>query len=73
MYLLKTKGTDKIPDYVQIRDENFALIANIRADNSENTLKHNGFKNIHLIVKIINKLSYGKLIKVDPDVTKQIN
>ncbi|HRC92882.1 MAG TPA: fructose-6-phosphate aldolase, partial [Bacteroidia bacterium] len=27
MYLLKIKGTAKIPDYVQMRDDNFTLIA----------------------------------------------
>ena len=35
MYLLKTKGTAKIPDYIQIRDDDFILIDHFRADNHE--------------------------------------
>lgn len=34
-YLLKVKGLAKIPDYVQIRDENFTLICYIRPDRTE--------------------------------------
>jgi hypothetical protein len=32
MYILKVKGKAKIPDYVQIRDDNFVLVAYFRAD-----------------------------------------
>lgn len=34
-YLLKVKGLAKIPDYVQVRDENFTLICYIRPDRTE--------------------------------------
>lgn len=34
-YLIKVKGLAKIPDYVQIRDENFTLICYIRPDRTE--------------------------------------
>jgi len=29
IYFLKTKGTSKIPDYIQVRDEDFVLISHI--------------------------------------------
>lgn len=32
MYILKTKGTAKIPDYIQIRDNDFVLITHFKAD-----------------------------------------
>ena len=32
MYIIKVKGKAKIPDYIQIRDENFVLVAYFRAD-----------------------------------------
>ena len=35
MYIIKIEGTKKIPDYVQIRDEDFTLIAYFRADKPE--------------------------------------
>lgn len=34
-YLLKVKGLAKIPDYVQVRDENFTLVCYIRPDRTE--------------------------------------
>ncbi|RYE90016.1 MAG: fructose-6-phosphate aldolase, partial [Cytophagaceae bacterium] len=32
MYIIKVKGKAKIPDYIQLRDEQFVLIAYFRAD-----------------------------------------
>ena len=32
MYIIKVKGKAKIPDYIQVRDENFVLVAYFRAD-----------------------------------------
>jgi hypothetical protein len=34
VYIIKVKGKAKIPDYIQLRDENFVLIAYFRADRS---------------------------------------
>lgn len=31
-YIIKIKGKAKIPDYIQLRDENFVLVAYFRAD-----------------------------------------
>ena len=32
MYIIKVKGKAKIPDYIQLRDEEFILVAYFRAD-----------------------------------------
>ncbi|MBI5220036.1 MAG: fructose-6-phosphate aldolase [Bacteroidia bacterium] len=66
MYILKTKGTAKIPDYVQIRDENFILSSHFTLGDMENTLSRNGL--IHYkdrLIKIINELPYGELKQFD--------
>lgn len=65
-YLLKTKGTDKIPDYLQIRDNQFQLIAHCTVKNSEKVLTENG---IHLKGKdlsdFISQMPFGKLTDVE--------
>jgi hypothetical protein len=38
MYLLKIKGKAKIPDYIQLRDENFTLKAYFRVDRPEKSV-----------------------------------
>ena len=62
MYILKTKGTAKIPDYIQIRDDNFILINHFKANVSKNTLsKFNYIKNVDEFIEILNNLEYGVL------------
>ncbi len=55
MYFLKTQGTDKIPDYVQIRDDQFVLLAHFKTDHPENQIKKFGLENyeqkIHELIK----------------------
>jgi hypothetical protein len=66
MYLLKTKGTGKIPDYIQIRDENFVLINHIKAENPKEMLLKIGFdKQIDSVLELIKNLEYGELKKID--------
>lgn len=38
MYLLKVKGKAKIPDFIQIRDDEFTLIAYYRFDHLEESI-----------------------------------
>ena len=66
MYLLKIKGTAKIPDYVQMRDDSFTLIAYFRADRPEKALTKAGYgeKEAELL-KIINEIPFGKVQKID--------
>lgn len=66
MYLLKVKGTEKIPDYVQLRDDNFTLIAYFRVDRSEKAIQKAGLANREAeILKIILEMPFGKIKKLD--------
>ena len=42
MYILKIKGKAKIPDYIQIRDNDFTLKAYFRVDRPEKSLEKIG-------------------------------
>ena len=66
MYILKTKGTAKIPDYIQIRDNNFILIDHFKANVSKKTLeKFDYIKNVNKFIEMVNSLQYGVLKKVE--------
>ncbi|MGI8893133.1 MAG: fructose-6-phosphate aldolase [Bacteroidia bacterium] len=66
MYILKIKGTAKIPDYVQLRDDEFSLIAYFRVDRPEKALVKAGLGDREeMIIKIINELPFGKLKKLE--------
>ena len=62
MFILKIQGTDKIPDYVQIRDENFSLIAYFKITNPKTALTRcNLLHKMDEILNIANSLDYGKI------------
>jgi hypothetical protein len=66
MYLLKVKGTAKIPDYVQLRDSNFTLLAYFRVDRPEKALTKAGLGDREQeLIELIHKLPYGKIHKLD--------
>ncbi|MEO0310972.1 MAG: hypothetical protein RIQ89_629 [Bacteroidota bacterium] len=66
MYLLKVKGTDKIPDYVQLRDSNYTLLAYFRVDRPEKALEKLGLKHLEeKILETIKILPYGKVTKFE--------
>lgn len=55
----------KIPDYIQIRDDHFTLLAYFRADRPEEALKKIGLTEQENKVKeIIAELPYGKIQKL---------
>ena len=65
MYFLKTQGTDKIPDYVQIRDDHFVLLAHFKTNNPENQIKkHNLEKYKQEIIKLIETAPFGILYEL---------
>ena len=65
MYLLKIKGTEKIPDFVQIRDEKMTLIAYFRLSQIDKGIeKNNLMKHKQKIIDGINKTSFGKIYKL---------
>lgn len=62
MYIIKVKGKAKIPDYIQLRDENFVLIAYFRADRPLKKLEKYGLEGKEdQLERIINELPFGKL------------
>lgn len=68
MYILKTRGTGLIPDYIQIRDDNFVLITHFKANNLLDKLRK--YKEISLpetLVDEIEELKYGVLKKIETD------
>lgn len=66
MYIIKIKGKVKIPDYVQIRDDKFTLLAYFRADRPENALQKCGLsEKINEVKAVIDNLPYGKLKKLE--------
>ena len=66
MYIIKVKGIAKIPDYVQLRDEKFTLLAYFRVDRPDKSLDKLGLgdKQVY-IMSIINDLPFGQVTKID--------
>jgi hypothetical protein len=62
MYIIKVKGKAKIPNYIQLRDNNFVLIAYFRADRPLKKLEKYGLEGKEdALQEIINNLPFGKL------------
>ena len=66
-YLMKVKGKAKIPDYIQLRDENLTLIGYFRPGRKERLTKViTNEAHAEILEGKIQELSaYGKLIKVE--------
>ncbi len=66
MYIIKVKGKAKIPDYIQLRDDNFVLIAYFRADRPFQKLEKFGLeKKEKELGELIKSLPFGKLQKLE--------
>jgi hypothetical protein len=66
MYILKVKGTAKIPDYVQLRDDNFTLLAYFRVDRPEKALVKAGLGEREAeLIELIRSMPYGKIQKLE--------
>jgi hypothetical protein len=65
IYILKTEGTSKIPDYIQVRNEDFTLIAYFKMNSPLRALARcNLSGNKDRILKIAGEIPYGKVEKV---------
>ncbi|MEP1032022.1 fructose-6-phosphate aldolase [Ekhidna sp.] len=66
MYIIKVKGKAKIPDYIQIRDQDFVLVAYFRTDRPLKRMDKFGLGGKDEELKsLIKSLPYGKLQKLD--------
>lgn len=62
MYIIKIKGKAKIPDYVQIRDNDFVLLAYFRADRPLKSLEQYGMAGKELwLADFIKEMPFGIL------------
>lgn len=66
MYFLKVKGKASISDYLQIRDNDFTLIAYFTLKNAKKNLKKLGLshKQIVQILTLIESIPFGKIQKI---------
>ncbi len=66
MYILKIQGTTQIPDYIQIRDDDFTLIEYFRSKNIDKIIERLGLKHKQKeIIETINNVPYAKLKKIN--------
>jgi hypothetical protein len=62
MYIIKVKGKAKIPDYIQLRNEEFILVAYFRADRPLKDLHRYGLEGKETeLAAVISGLEFGKL------------
>jgi hypothetical protein len=65
-YILKIKGKAKIPDYVQLRDDQFTLLAYFRLDRPEKSLSRIGLEmREQEILSILSDMQFGKVQQIE--------
>ncbi len=66
MYIIKVKGVAKIPDYIQLRDDKFTLLAYFRVDRPDKTLNKLGLGDrAEEIISLAKELPFGKIMKLE--------
>ena len=66
MYVIKVKGVAKIPDYVQLRDDTFTLLAYFRVDRPDKSLEKLGLGNkMAQIMQVVEALPFGQIKKLE--------
>lgn len=66
MYVIKVKGVAKIPDYVQLRDDHFTLLAYFRVDRPDKSLEKIGLADkADYIMETVKDLPFGQILKLD--------
>lgn len=66
MYIIKVKGIAKIPDYIQLRDDSFTLLAYFRVDRPEKALEKCGLADkADKIYDLIRDIPFGEIRKID--------
>lgn len=66
MYIIKVKGIAKIPDYVQLRDDSFTLLAYFRVDRPDKSLDKIGLaEHAEKIMEIVREMPFGQIKKLE--------
>ena len=66
MYIIKVKGVARIPDYVQLRDDKFTLLAYFRVDRPDKSLDKIGLGDrSEYIMNLVKDLPFGKILKLE--------
>lgn len=66
MYIIKVKGIAKIPDYVQLRDDSFTLLAYFRVDRPDKSLDKIGLaEHAEKIMEIVHEMPFGQIKKLE--------
>jgi len=66
MYVMKVKGVAKIPDYVQLRDDSFTLLAYFRVDRPDKSLDKLGLGGqTEKIMEIVREMPFGQMKKLE--------
>ena len=62
MHIIKVKGKAKIPDYIQLRDDDFVLIAYFRTDRPLKKMEKYGLGGKEeALKKVIERLPFGEI------------
>jgi len=65
-HIIKVKGVAKIPDYVQLRDDKFTLLAYFRVDRPDKSLDKIGLQDkAEYIMNMIKDLPFGQILKLE--------
>lgn len=68
MFILKTIGTDKVPDYIQVRDNSFKLLEILKVSTFEKRINSMFDESTAKeIIKKIKSADYGKLIQINQE------
>ena len=66
MFIIKIKGKAKIPDFIQLRNDDMILLEYFSAARPLNKLRNYGLKSSdEEIMSYVNNLKYGELQKLD--------
>ncbi len=66
MYILKIQGSGKVPDYIQLRDDELALIAYFKITNPKTALARcNLLHKMDEIIGAAMSLDFGKIQKLE--------
>lgn len=67
LYVLKTKGGERIADYVQLRDEDFVLVDHVKLSDIGKFFRKHTNCCVEDLIATVHTLPYGKLLKIETD------